>query len=446
MKKRLAALFLASVFLILSLVTTTFARSPTALELEKEARSLEAYAGLLEDLELKDAVRISPHLPVMPEYYCGAYLDERGQLNLMLKENAPISAAELMRQYSGSIILEHRALYSYNELNRVIELLNAKRSPAMSSIGVSRWCLNEQTNRVEVYIADLTPQKEAAFKLSIYSGNEISFKNADPSEEVDWTDPSSSESPVRFDTVQETPAQAFSTSSQTILQLGDEIASRGTRIDENGQMQERFWYGSIGMKVNLGKSSNNTYTYSGFLTAAHTFGAHTTTTNGATITYTMSNDCYIRPDKSKEISSRNSIKIGELLTYSDGSTELLLGNGHDTAFIKLTNPAFTVEAKMRNGAYISATAELSNPISTIDPSTGQVILQGASVQTCGRTTGINEGTVISINASISTDPNFSNFIHTTAIVKPGDSGGILSGVWIPSIQSKHLLWDHQSHS
>ena len=86
---------------------------------------MEAYAGLLEDLELKDAVRISPHLPVMPEYYCGAYLDEGGQLNLMLKENAPVSAAELMRSSNGSAVLEHTALYSYNELNRVIAQISS---------------------------------------------------------------------------------------------------------------------------------------------------------------------------------------------------------------------------------------------------------------------------------------------------------------------------------
>ena len=430
MKKRLAALFLVSVFLILSLVTTTFARSPTALELEKEARSLEAYAGLLEDLELKDAVRISPHLPVMPEYYCGAYLDEQGQLNLMLKENAPISAAELMRQHSGSTILEHRALYSYNELNRVIAQISSKlTAPVIASTGVLSWRLDEKANRVVVELKGLSSEKIAAFRSQVSAHECIVFEAVPLNACIEFPMESTEIVPVPAASSETAAAFSAASSSPITLTLGSEIFARCTGRDESGVLQHDFHRLSIGMGATL-------YGDRGFFTAAHGCIPHSSDHGPYTLTPTM--ECFIAPGwkeykaahpeiKDSTAINKYKIPIGTILT-----SHVLYDTQYDSAFVKL-NANVTVSPFLLNGDGVAVVAEASDPPTGID----ETPLQGAPVRTCGSATTMkypkSYGYILSANAdyTLSDGTSRTNLIRTSTIVEKGDSGGTLAGSFIP---------------
>lgn len=78
---------------------------------QKEQQALEQFAAIVEEWEVESAQRISPHLPVMPDYYCGAYLDSAGELNVVLKENAPATASALLGQTKNNSVKTHAGTY-----------------------------------------------------------------------------------------------------------------------------------------------------------------------------------------------------------------------------------------------------------------------------------------------------------------------------------------------
>ena len=442
MKKRLAALFLASVVLILSLVTPTFALSPTDLELEKEARSLEAYAGLLEDLELKDAVRISPHLPVMPEYYCGAYLDEQGQLNLMLKENAPISAAELMRQHSGSTILEHTALYSFNELNRVIETINRKLRASSSPVLNDLVCayLDEEANCIVVELQDLTAEKISAFKSTVCNHGCLVFREGTEL-------PALEDDPLLSETIEDdlTGVQAVAQSTVArplALKIGRKIRLEYAPVD---QAAYPGYYGasalSIGMNVTLDGQA-------GFLTAGHGYrhNIERTCKNGSSSEILVCNPTgrvYIVDD---DVPGKPEIFIGEVVPR-----EVKYGGSLDSMFVKLVAPTdrngtplpnytVTVSTQTSNNLIVSALEELGPPVDILDPETGNFIPQGAAVTAYAAhtvTPSTSPGHVLSINYTANpktpapSTPSLTNMIKTSILTQHGDSGGMLGSMWMP---------------
>jgi len=68
---------------VLAAIPINSAEKNDATYAAKAERAYSQYISIIDELAIKDAPRIAPHLPVMPEAYGGAYLDEVGCLNIL---------------------------------------------------------------------------------------------------------------------------------------------------------------------------------------------------------------------------------------------------------------------------------------------------------------------------------------------------------------------------
>ena len=430
MKKCFATLLICAVFFSLCFSTVVaHATVSDANRLAVQQQSMELFSTLVSELEIKGTTRISPHLPVMPEYYCGAYLDQSGRLNLMLKEDAPASISTLSLASSNSTVQTHTALYSFNDLNRSIESINANlNSATISATDFVSCYLDEARNCVVVELRELTSAKQNAFENLIYKDDCLVFESApadfDPTYPISYTVPE----PVS----ENIPSTASSTTSSFTVTLGERIWMYCTGRTSDGVLYGHYHALSVGMGATL-----NT-TQRGFFTAAHGVKAsHSAVTkDGTSYTSYATYECYLTPGIEIDLNGEHVTSLvnanREYIGHATPS-QVLHNSTSDSAFI-VVNSNVTISPHLLNGASVCAVAEASNPPTDIYGN----VMQGAAVVTCGATTKMtgtaHSGHVLSINQTCtSSEDGFTttNVIMCSTTVAHGDSGGTLAGEFIP---------------
>lgn len=403
--KRIQRFFAIALLLVVVLTATTNAFAVSdATRIANERAAYSQYLLLIDLIEIENSTRIATHLPVMPEFYGGAYVDETGRLNIMLTEDVQRSNDMNNFLAQNRNVITHRADLSYNHLNSILNLISAGLTANDSLDGLVVSCeLDERNNCINVFMTDCSKEKQNLFKETIYDGVGVEFIIT--SAIVEDVDQNVNQENLWMET--DTIIDTSTVNTTNTYNLGQEIIIRL----KNPQGQYGYTSaGSIGMGATLDG-------YEGFFTAAHV--CNVKIYDG--ITYTPDGNCYVRidPNGSRENFS-NLKKIGTIV-----NSELMYGGDYDNVFIRLES-GHTISPYLTDGKAVSAVHELANPGTGID---GQP-LQGAAVQTCGKTTGVQSGYVISTNATIQ-NGTATNMIHTSTPVNDGDSGGILSGVLLP---------------
>jgi uncharacterized protein YehS (DUF1456 family) len=110
--------------------------------------------------------------------YAGAYLDEEGNLNINLVDDTNVSGdsdSDLKSLVKDDSVKYHKVKYSYDHLNGIISKLNNK----MIDLDINAIELDEQNNKIYIYLKDLSEIKTSNIKKLINS-SAVEFKQQNP--------------------------------------------------------------------------------------------------------------------------------------------------------------------------------------------------------------------------------------------------------------------------
>lgn len=351
--------------------------APTREALQEQA--LEQYASLLDSFG--DSLEMN-----YPDYYAGAYLNSESKLVIKTANPSATAKRSLQAAAQNEALLFEEAEYSYDEL---IEIKDAifnymEGHPDKGRLPIELCSLDEENNRVVVYLQELTDENIARVK-NVVDSPAISF-TAIPKSESDETasldKPSFQAEQLDFRTLIPKAARV----TPTLLYSGnhiytDKLAGASTqKVDMSVGYRAKYQHGGT--------------TEIGFLTAGHG-----TKDNGG-------------------VYSSSLTKIGTV-------TRRIFDSRGDFAFVKMTNTT----------TVYSSIAGQSGSVS----STYGTALQGMTVYKCGYAGGIAYGVVESSSAEAFGTAGVKDLLQiklTTGSVLAGDSGGIVycrssSGVNIP---------------
>lgn len=181
--------------------------------LAKQENAYLSYEKLMKSFNTKMGALDSDY----PDYYCGSYIDDKGELVIYVKDTS--KSKDLILQNITQVLGEKNFIvkfveYSYNELNSVMETLNAFKLENPDNTIANNfniYWLSDRDNNVVVELNDMSEDQIALFKKEVIDSPIIIFKP-------------SSGTPVKEANVN--PGQKISTSSAN--------GSMGYRAKKNG--------------------------------------------------------------------------------------------------------------------------------------------------------------------------------------------------------------------
>lgn len=300
-----------------------------------------------------------------PEYYGGSYLNEQGNLVVLLKSNNNNSnAIYLLRNVSENDSLNYEYVkYSLSELTSYIKLIkNYKQNNGNDLLAqdITSWALYDKDNIIEVCIKNLTTEKINLFKKNIINTDAIIFKN-----------------------VTDTPQFCSDIDDEDNTSSSGFLIYAGTPVSVNGIRQ-------ISLGFPAYRDINNGRQY-GFVTCAHNVYV----------------DDYISTEDGATSAPINRIGTVEMRR---------LGYQYDVSFVSL-------ESDERGSCAIDDT------FSTLIPSNEEISypVAGKKVHVDSRYKNSASGNILSTNFSGTTEGvYFENLVKISVKVKKGDSGGLVS--------------------
>ena len=171
-----------------------------AQRMERERQSNIEYNALLDSFandNVKTRVLSSKPLSndeiMYPDYYAGAYLDDDGELVvLMTEEKAVLENQELVISKTGNQnIITKTAKYSYRHLTDVMNTINTymedKTGDKALLASVKTWGLYDDKNCVTVTLQGLTDEKIELFRKEIVDSPAINFEESNGGIELTQT-------------------------------------------------------------------------------------------------------------------------------------------------------------------------------------------------------------------------------------------------------------------
>ena len=136
--------------------------------------SMKTYSDLIDSFK-KGETRLTNET-IYPDYYGGAYIDDDGLLVIWVKDNFDIP---IILSENSSIIIK-KALYSYNELSKIMDTIDEFKEQSHSlqnliSSNIYMWSLDEKNNRVEVCLKDCSPSAIEEFKRVVTDSPAVVF-------------------------------------------------------------------------------------------------------------------------------------------------------------------------------------------------------------------------------------------------------------------------------
>ena len=174
--------FTLSLMMLLSIACVTVVSASPSEEtiLANQERANEAYNTMLEAFAQSPATYSSSNASVYPDAYAGSYLDENGNLVVMLTENVPHQRQLICQAAGSSQITFQSASYAMNDLEGSINQWRYEKEHGASTVledCVTAMLLDED-NRVEIGIVDMTPAKIQQFREEVFDAPWLVFANA----------------------------------------------------------------------------------------------------------------------------------------------------------------------------------------------------------------------------------------------------------------------------
>lgn len=279
-----------------------------------------------------------------PDYYGGAFLDDNGRLVLQTADKSK-AGIKCLQTAAGDDNIEIQAVpYSYNELLKVRDNLRDYFSNKSSlSFEVKGWAIRNTTNKVNVYIEELTDEKISEFKNEVLDSDIIDFINLpkDSGSRENVKDNHSSENEL---------AAGDSTQAQ--------ISS--TTLYSGSSIECGLYEMSIGFPAKY-QTPGGSYQY-GFVTAGHSTssGAAMKTTYGTTVgtvtkyVYSSSSGCdfaFVHLNSNAVMGSTVSSACGGsgtinnyYVTPVEGKTVYKTGNASNTTYGKVITTSMDYSA------------------------------------------------------------------------------------------------------
>lgn len=142
-----------------------------------QSASIKKYNRMLEKLTANPGARGS--LRRYEESYGGAYINENGELVVLLTENVDKNRRMIQEYTEDDSIITKTCFYSYNELMEVIDTLNGElRNLAEQGVLVDEMYDDVSLNRVIIRVRNLNDEKEQLVRDIIDSGCMV-FRNSE---------------------------------------------------------------------------------------------------------------------------------------------------------------------------------------------------------------------------------------------------------------------------
>lgn len=306
-----------------------------------------------------------------PDYYGGSYLNEDGELVVLVKPTATEEELHSLRDISENDELIYEAAeFSYSELCKMIhnamEYVNSHKTEDYSN-DICSCSLNDKDNRIEVTIYNLTDKKIAYFRDKISDSDAFYFVNA---EKNTYSDKFSAS----------TKNETNNEGSNILVKAGSPINSMGKKI-------------SMGFPAYRDITSGRQY---GFVTCAH------------------------------NLSDNNPIfyEVNEQPQGVIGTVQMRrLGGAYDVSFVN-TNAGYTASRAIDKTLYslIPSNDEIAYPVY------GRTVYANTrhNTDTQGYINSTNFCGSVSHDSSGTNTTYYENLVKTTIPVTYGASGGLLS--------------------
>lgn len=153
---------------------------------QRQNESIYQYQSMLESFNKKAGAR-SNNVQVYDSNYGGAYIDDNGNLVVLLVDDSSDEIAVVGEMTGNAVIITEKCEYSFNELISVIDTINGHLT-YLSNCGVTITEMYEDVcdNRVYIGIYDLTEEKESIVReiidhpcMEIYKQNNTIKENVD---------------------------------------------------------------------------------------------------------------------------------------------------------------------------------------------------------------------------------------------------------------------------
>lgn len=189
-------------------------------QIRRQLAAQAQYAAILAALSQPGSSPGSP--PVMPEYYGGGYLNEEGDLTVVVTDDSPAVLDALRRAAQNPALAFVTGRFSYNDLIAARDEIAARLTRELAQeLGVAEYYLSEQENRVIVGVKGLTEEKEAAFRKQVCGREELSFASLPDSFEVEDIPEGTEEVLITTERFEGTLASGW----RQMLQRGEELGS-----------------------------------------------------------------------------------------------------------------------------------------------------------------------------------------------------------------------------
>jgi len=178
MFKKTVGLLLSTACVIVLSVGMSYAETGNP-ALENQGDSIEEYNKMLSSFKTLRSAE------AYPDYYAGSYVDDDGELVVLVKEDTADNIATIKLLTSNPDIQTKKAHYSLNELKGVkneiakyfdMDTTGATKEIVDSIVGVGT---DEMNNRVNVCMENLSEEKIAAFKILVSDSEMVTFENDD---------------------------------------------------------------------------------------------------------------------------------------------------------------------------------------------------------------------------------------------------------------------------
>jgi len=119
------------------------------------------------------------------EYYGGGFMDENGNLTIMVKGDTSVGAKIVGKNNNSAKIKYQKCKYSLSELNAVMDSITdyVRNNKNATSANLTLWFASEQNNVVEVYLLDTTQFAINDFRDKISKSSAIKFMQGEPFKE-----------------------------------------------------------------------------------------------------------------------------------------------------------------------------------------------------------------------------------------------------------------------
>lgn len=172
--RKLVSVFSCIMFLIVSLPTNServialedlIAMEDIDIEyVKKEAESTEQYRKMLESFNSNSKTR-SANEQVYDENYGGSYIDENGELVVILVNTQETECNKIRSVTENNSIKIEKCQYSYNELMRVIDTIADNFDYLLEyDVGIAKMYEDVYTNSVQIGVHKLDAEKEAKIR------------------------------------------------------------------------------------------------------------------------------------------------------------------------------------------------------------------------------------------------------------------------------------------